>query len=151
MFCTKCGTEIGKYDALCSACGEENKAVESPVKQYHSPYVSPAWANLAFLFSVLIPVVGLVWAVMVGLNTKYIKRSSIAIWISLTCLIIQIPVFAFIFPAIESSLNLSGLITSISSFIEPIFGSLINGIVDLIHKIVLIYVKIATPIINIIH
>ena len=86
MFCTKCGKQIGDYDALCSDCGQENKAVKSPLKQYVQPYESPVLSDIAFVLAVFVPIIGLIWAVIVGQNYKtsrYTSRCSAAIWVAI--------------------------------------------------------------------
>ena len=86
MFCTKCGKQIGDYDALCSDCGQENKAVKSPLKQYVQPYESPVLSDIAFVLAVFAPIIGLLWAVIVGQNyktSKYTSRCSAAIWVAI--------------------------------------------------------------------
>ena len=99
MFCTKCGKQIGDYDALCSDCGQENKAVKSPLKKYVQPYESPVLSDIAFVLAVFAPIIGLLWAVIVGQNYKtsrYTSRCSAAIWVAIISGLAQM---AFLFLA----------------------------------------------------
>lgn len=129
MFCTKCGKQIGDYDALCSYCGQENKAIKSPVKQYKHSYETPVAADLAFLFAVLTPLFGLVWSLFAGIyykTSKYTKMCTIAIWISVVSAVVQMVFFALAFTYVSAF---------ISPMIEPIFGGLSTTISDALIKL----------------
>ena len=131
MFCTKCGKQIGDYDQRCSDCGQENKAIKSPLKQYKHPYESPVAADLAFVFAVFTPLIGIVWSIFAGLNYKsanYSSRCTVAIWVSIISTLVQLlffgllftPIFTFISPYITEALNF------VSDFVSGIFFDLFN-------------------------
>lgn len=118
MFCVKCGKQIGDYDTLCSSCGQENKAVKAPVKQYKHPYESPAVADLAFVFAFVAPLFGLVWSLIAGIyykNPKYTRLCTVAIWISIIASVAQI---AFILLAFSA----------VADIISPVIAPIINDI-----------------------
>lgn len=131
MFCTKCGKQIGDYDRLCSDCGHENLAVKSPLKQYTHPYESPVAADLAFVFAIFAPILGLIWSVFAGLNykaAKYSRLCTAAIWVSIISGLVQMVFFGILFvPAFASiTPSLAQAIGSVSDKFSGIFISLFN-------------------------